>query len=45
MAMNKPSYVGRISNHGTQIVKAPINPAGKDIAPKAKSGEDLRSGK
>ena len=41
----KPTYAGRISNHGTQIVEAPIKPAGKNIAPKSKSGDDLRTGK
>ena len=38
-------YIGRISNAGTQIVKAPNQvkaPAGKTVA---KKGSDLRTGK
>lgn len=43
MAENK--YVGKISNHGVQVVKAPVSNVGKNVGGKVKTGTDLRSGK
>ena len=41
--MAKGSYVGKISNGGTQIVKAPnLNQGGKGTK-KVKTGSDLRT--
>lgn len=40
---NKPTYAGKISNHGTQVVKAPIAPQGKSGTTKKQVGNDLRS--
>lgn len=41
---DKSGYIGRISNHGAQQVKAPLpQAAGKQ--PKVKEGSDLRGGK
>lgn len=43
MAENKNPYIGRISNHGTQIVKGNVKTKpGRD---KIKTGNDLRTGK
>ncbi|MGN1413523.1 MAG: hypothetical protein ACI4WY_04680 [Anaerovoracaceae bacterium] len=42
--MKKPTYAGKISNAGTQEVKA-IFPAEKGKGGKVTKGEDLRTGK
>jgi len=41
--MKNNGYIGKISNVGSQIVKAPIKPAGKVEGGKTKKGNDLRS--
>ena len=40
----KNGYVGRISNSGPQVVKAPNQSVGPDKG-KVKTGNDLRTGK
>lgn len=42
--MKKPTYAGKISNAGSQEVKA-IFPAEKGKSGKVTKGEDLRTGK
>lgn len=42
MANGKPTYAGKISSAGTQIVKAPIKPEQKRPKPTVKRGDDLR---
>jgi hypothetical protein len=37
------AYTGKISNYGSQIVKAPTKPTGSANAPVKKTGGDLRS--
>lgn len=39
----KKGYVGKIGNYGSQVVKAPVQPAGSAKAPVKKTGGDLRS--
>lgn len=41
--MNKPTYIGRISNKGSQAVSAPVPQSGGK-SPKIKEGGDLRTG-
>lgn len=42
--MNKPTYIGKISNKGSQAVSAPV-PQSAGKSPKVKEGGDLRTGK
>lgn len=46
MANGKPTYAGKISSNGTQIVKAPITPEQRTNSarpkPTVKRGDDLR---
>ena len=42
MANGKPTYAGKISSAGTQIVKAPLTPEKKRPKPTIKRGDDLR---
>lgn len=39
----KNGYVGKISNAGTQVVEAPVQPKGKKGKTVVKKGGDLRS--
>ena len=43
-AMKNPGYVGKISNSGAQVVKAPNQEVKKGTG-KVKTGTDLRAGK
>ena len=43
--MAEKGYIGRISNAGSQIVKAPNQDKGPKGTAKVKTGTDLRSGK
>lgn len=43
--MKKGSYVGRISNAGTQVVEAPAQTNKGSKGGKVITGKDLRSGK
>ncbi len=42
--MAEKGYIGRISNAGSQVVKAPNQGKDKKGAGKVKTGTDLRSG-
>lgn len=41
----KETYTGRISNSGSQIVKAPVKPVTNKGKGSVKKGDDLRGGK
>lgn len=41
----KPGYEGRVTNSGTQVVKAPFQQGGKGGKTIVKTGTDLRSGR
>ena len=45
MADNKKGYIGRMSNAGAQVVKAPNQVQGKKGTGKVIRGNDLRTGK
>ena len=44
MSMAEKGYAGRISNAGSQVVKAPCPSKGKKGTGKVKTGADLRTG-
>lgn len=43
--MSNKGYIGKISNAGSQEVKAPVKPAGTVKKPIKKAGGDLRASK
>lgn len=43
--MAEKGYIGKVSNGGSQVVKAPVSPNTKKGKTVAKKGDDLRSGK
>ena len=41
--MANSGYIGKISNHASQVVTAPVKPTGTTKAPIKKTGGDLRA--